>query len=88
MAKVKIKYEYNNKTGKRVIDIDYQSDPDSLAYEHENEHKKIVSELIGKGILSKKDAEDVVINRGEQKTEHKSEIDTEYIPQNRNTKEQ
>ena len=71
MARVKITYEYNNKTGKREIHIDYRSDPDALAHEHEKEHARVVRELVGKGILPQEDADDVIVDRaqGEAKPE-------------------
>jgi hypothetical protein len=80
MAKVKITYDYNNKTGKRIIHIDLKSDPDSLANEHENLHRKIVKELVGKGVLSKEDAENVVIDRPEPEHKEKKKAEEERIP--------
>ena len=65
MAKAKITFDYNNSTGKRVIHIDLKSDPDSLAHEHESLHRNIVKELVGKGIISEEEADDVVIDRPE-----------------------
>lgn len=83
MAKAKITYDYNNKTGKRIIHIDLKSDPDSLAHEHENLHRKIVKELVGKGILSNEEAEDVVIDRPEPERKEKKKTEEEVIPNSR-----
>lgn len=63
MAKIKIVFDYNNKTGKKEIHIDYQSDPDSLFHEHEREHARIVRELLGKGIISRDD--NVIVDRAQ-----------------------
>ena len=72
MAKAKIIYDYNNRTGKRVIHIEYQSDPDALAYEHEKEHARLVRELVSKGLASKDD--EIVIDRPEQKKKENHEV--------------
>lgn len=87
MAKVKITYDYNNKTGKREIHIDYQSDPDALAYEHEKEHARIVGELVGRGILSADEASDVVFDRPGAEAHEKPEKEEEYIPERGTKKE-
>ncbi len=81
MAKAKITFDYNNKTGKREIHIDYQSDPDKLAHEHEREHSRIVRELIGKGIISKDEADDVVIDRPDENRDQEKEPERTYVPQ-------
>jgi len=74
MPRAKITYEYNSQTGKRVIHIDYQSDPDALAHEHEKAHARLVRELVGKGVLSEQDAKDVVVDRPDQKVEEKEAV--------------
>lgn len=47
MARAKITYRYNPKTGKREMHIDYQSDSDADRIEHEQEHRALVKELVG-----------------------------------------
>ena len=70
MAKIKITFEYNDETGKRLINVDYTSDPDALAWEHEKEHARIVKELVGRGIISADESADVTFERGEPKNEY------------------
>ena len=58
MSKARIIFEYNNKTGKKDIHIDYESDPSSLPYEHEEEHRNIVKRVINtKSLQGDKDVE-------------------------------
>lgn len=73
MAKVRIVFNYNNKTGKREVHIDYQSDPDSLFHEHERKHAQIVKELLGQGVLSQDD--DVIVERAQDKRQQEQEDD-------------
>ena len=87
MSKVKITYDFNNKTGKREIHIDYQSDPDTLAFEHENEHARIVRELVGKGVLSPDEAADVVVDRPVEENNKSRKKEEEYLPKRNEKKE-
>jgi len=46
MSKAQITFEYNNETGRREFHIDYESEPGSLPYEHEDEHKRLVERVL------------------------------------------
>ena len=46
MAKATIIFVRNEKTGKRDIQIEYQSDLSAMPYEHEEEHRRLVGQLI------------------------------------------
>jgi hypothetical protein len=56
MGEIRIHLRFNKETGKKDILIKYDGEEDALPYEHEQRHRQIVEELIGKGVL---DAEDV-----------------------------
>lgn len=66
MANVTISLVWNAKTRKRDIIIDYQSDADALAIEHEQAHKKIVEQLLEDGVLASTQAGYVVLSRQKQ----------------------
>jgi len=64
MADITVKLTFNLETGKKDILIDYDGDDDALPSEHERHHRQIVETLLGKGVLSKKDVGNVVVQRG------------------------
>ncbi|MCP4750858.1 MAG: hypothetical protein GY866_08195 [Proteobacteria bacterium] len=70
MSKVRITFEYNNKTGKRDLHIDYESDPSALPHEHQEEHRDIVNRIID--LQSMEEDQDVEVDREEPKTEVES----------------
>ncbi len=80
MARAKITFEYNNQTGRRDIHIDYTSDPDALAHEHEKEHAGIVRELLGRGLITKEEADNVIIDRPEPEKRDKKTTQQEKAP--------
>ncbi len=47
MAKLTIRLILNPTTGKREIDVAYQSDADALPMEHEEEHRRLVEQIVG-----------------------------------------
>jgi hypothetical protein len=62
MAELTIMLRRDKTTGKQNIIVKLDSDPDALPIEHEQLHRKLVEQLLGKGI----DAEDlgeVIIER-------------------------
>lgn len=68
MARAKVTYVYNPVTGKREWHIEYQSDPDATAVEHERNHRALVRALVGQGLASE---EEIEVVRGEGKVEEK-----------------
>ena len=40
----------NPKTGERVLIINYESDADAMPFEHEDEHRSFVEQLLGKSL--------------------------------------
>ena len=65
MAEICIRLIYNLETGKKDIYVDFESDADVLPFEHEEAHRDIVRQLIGKNVLSEGEAGEVVVNRVE-----------------------
>ena len=75
MAEITIRLVYNLETGKKDIFIDYESDGDALPVEHEREHRQIVAELLGKGVLEADEVGDVQVQRVAPKRTSQSEED-------------
>jgi hypothetical protein len=63
MSEIMIKLIYNLKTGKKDVLIDFVSDIDALPIEHERDHKKLVQELLGKGVLTPDELGEVAVRR-------------------------
>lgn len=63
MAEVTIRMVSNPSTGKRDIYIDYESEDDALPFEHENDHKDIVEQLLGQGVLDPNDVGQIKVGR-------------------------
>jgi hypothetical protein len=47
MAHLVIRLVTNPVTGRREVDIGYESDADALPMEHEQEHRRLVEQLVG-----------------------------------------
>jgi hypothetical protein len=47
MARATITYVHNPTTGKREWQIEYESEPDATAHEHERGHRRLVRALVG-----------------------------------------
>ena len=67
MAKAQISFKYNNKTGKRDILIDYESDASSLTFEHEDDHRELVGKIIDHKQLARQQEVSVEREEEEQK---------------------
>jgi len=63
MSEVMIKLVYNLKSGKKDVFIDFVSDIDALPIEHERDHKRLVQELLGRGILTPDELGEVAVRR-------------------------
>jgi hypothetical protein len=48
VARMTIRLLVNPTTGKREVDISYESDADALPMEHEEEHRRLVEKVVGK----------------------------------------
>lgn len=63
MAEMTIRLVSNPRTGKRDIYIDYESEDDALPYEHEEDHRDVVEQLLGQGILDPDDVGQIKVGR-------------------------
>ena len=68
MANVIIKLMRDGKTGKRTVVVSYESDSDALPMEHEEEHRRLVNQLIEKGLAKAGDT--IVVDRGAPSEPH------------------
>jgi len=51
MAKMTIRLEIDRETRKRTVVVSYESDSDALPNEHEEEHRRLVNQLIEGGLV-------------------------------------
>ncbi len=65
MAEISIRLIYNLETGKKDIFIDFESDADALPIEHEQGHRQVIADLLGKNILTEDEVGEVVVGRVE-----------------------
>lgn len=65
-SEIKIHLKYNIETGKKDIVIEYDSEDDALPYEHEKRHRRLVEELVGKGVLDSGDVGNILVGRHEK----------------------
>lgn len=47
MADAVLTLKMNPKTGERTLVINYESEPDALSFEHEDDHRTFVEQLLG-----------------------------------------
>ena len=47
MAEAVLTLKMNPKTGERILMINYESNPDALSYEHEDDHRAFVESILG-----------------------------------------
>ncbi len=60
MGKITLKLRCDRRTGKKDILVEYESDEDATGFEHERRHRRIVEELIAKGVLDREELGQVV----------------------------
>ena len=63
MAELNIRLTYNRQTGRHDIFVDYESDVDSLPFEHEEDHRALVEKIISSTGMSEEDFGEVTIRR-------------------------
>jgi len=63
MPNLTIRLEVDPVTRRRTIVVSYQSDPDALANEHEEDHRAIVQKLVEGGLISAEEAGSVRVER-------------------------
>lgn len=60
MGQITIKLRANKETGKKDIVLEYESEEDMTGWEHEKRHKRILEDLIGKGVLEEGEFGEVI----------------------------
>jgi hypothetical protein len=68
MGQIIIELEFDPRTGKKNIRIEYESEPDLTKAEHEARHREIVQKLLSEGVLEPDELGRVIVERGEEKT--------------------
>lgn len=63
MATVTIRLIVDATTSKKNVVISYESDSDAMPMEHEEDHRKIVDQLIEGGALSAADLGQIIVER-------------------------
>jgi hypothetical protein len=64
MAELSIRLTVDQETGKKNLIIEYESDSDALPVEHEEDHRRLVNELVEGGLLKAGELGKVVVQRG------------------------
>ena len=63
MAEVTIRLQIDPQTRKKNVVISYRSDEDALPLEHEEEHRRLVNQLIEGGALKAAELGTIVVER-------------------------
>lgn len=63
MAELNIRLQIDPETGKKNLIIEYESDSDMLPMEHEEEHRRLVNELVEGGVVKAEELGKVVVRR-------------------------
>lgn len=82
MGQITIKLKFNKETGKKDILIEYESEEDATGWEHEKRHKRIVEDLVGKGLLEDEELGQVIrVKPGQAAETGTSQAQQEEQPQ-------
>ena len=63
MAELNIRLQIDPQTGKKNLIIEYDSDSDMLPMEHEEEHRRLINELVEGGMVKAEDLGKVIVQR-------------------------
>lgn len=72
MAELNIRLQIDPDTGKKNLIIEYESDSDMLPIEHEEEHRRLINELVEGGVVKAEELGKVVVKR-----EHGAQVEVE-----------
>lgn len=67
MNNLELRLRIDRATGKKIVEIDYHSDEDALPMEHEEEHKRLVDEVLKHAGIDPSEVERVEVKPIEQK---------------------
>lgn len=77
MGEIQIRFRMNMESGKKDIVIEFESDEDAMRHEHERDHKRIVEQLVGQGVLSADEVGEVTVERAAPGVSEPPQRDTE-----------
>ncbi|PRP90426.1 hypothetical protein ENSA5_65180 [Enhygromyxa salina] len=63
MAELNIRLQIDPNTGKKNLIIEYESDADMLPIEHEEEHRRLINELVEGGVVKAEELGKVIVKR-------------------------
>jgi hypothetical protein len=63
MAELVLHLQIDPETGKKNLIIEYESDSDMLPHEHEEEHRRLLDQIVEGGMVKAEDLGKVVIKR-------------------------
>ena len=63
MAEVTIQLQIDPQSGKKNVIISYRSDEDALPVEHEEDHRRLVDQLIEGGALRAQELGQIIVER-------------------------
>ncbi len=63
MAELIVQLRIDPETGKKNVVVKYESDADALPHEHEEDHRRLVDQLIAAGALDPSEVGEVVVER-------------------------
>ncbi|KIG14516.1 hypothetical protein DB30_06743 [Enhygromyxa salina] len=63
MAELNIRLLIDPDTGKKNLIIEYESDSDMLPIEHEDEHRRLINELVEGGVVKAEELGKVIVKR-------------------------
>jgi len=66
MAEMVLKLTRDPSSGRPLVVVELHSDADSLPFEHEEAHRKILEQLIGRGLLEPGETAELVITRSDK----------------------
>jgi hypothetical protein len=67
MAEMVLKLSRDPSSGRPVVVVELHSDADSLPFEHEESHRKIIENLIGRGLIGQGEDPELIISRADKK---------------------
>ena len=81
MAELNIRLQIDPQTGKKNLIIEYDSDSDSLPMEHEEEHRRLVNEIVEGGMVKAEDLGKVIVRRDTGEIIQVEQSDEESVDQ-------
>jgi hypothetical protein len=81
MPLLTLKLKKNQQDGSFDLVVDYQSDPDAMAFEHEEDHKALLKKLLGSDLSQQDISRDPVSETLEQVSQSQDSKEKQRLPQ-------